>query len=62
MLPANSAKPAGKQGLTATSSQGGSNKYLNNLVEQDYCFIKCLLKPGLDLFSFETAGEDRTGI
>ncbi|GAC1631737.1 MAG: hypothetical protein NVS4B11_32170 [Ktedonobacteraceae bacterium] len=30
-------------------------KYLNNLIEQDHCFIKWLTKPGIGFFSFETA-------
>ncbi len=30
-------------------------KYLNNLIEEDHRFIKRLVKPGMDFFSFETA-------
>lgn len=29
-------------------------KFLNNLVEQDHRFLKCLVKPGLGFFSSET--------
>jgi hypothetical protein len=36
-------------------------KYLNNLVEQDHCFIKRLTKPGMGFFSFETAWRTRQG-
>jgi transposase-like protein len=31
------------------------NKYLNNIVEQDYCFIKKLVNPSLGFKSFHTA-------
>ena len=36
-------------------------KYLNNLIEQDYRFIKRLVKPGLGFFSFETASRTLQG-
>ena len=36
-------------------------KYLNNLIEQDHRFIKRLTKPGMGLFSFETAWRTLQG-
>ena len=36
-------------------------KYLNNLIEQDHCFIKRLTKPGMGFFSFETASRTLQG-
>src|SRR5216117_641548 len=36
-------------------------KYLNNIVEQDYRFIKRLVKPGMGFFSFETAERTLQG-
>ena len=36
-------------------------KSLNNLIEQDHCFIKRLVKPGMDFFSLETAGQTLQG-
>jgi transposase, IS6 family len=36
-------------------------KYLNNLIEQDYRFIKRLVKPGLGFFSLETASRTLQG-
>lgn len=37
------------------------NKYLNNLVEQDYRFIKRLIKPGMGFQSFNTARRTLRG-
>jgi len=36
-------------------------KYLNNLIEQDHRFIKRVVKPGREFFSFETAGRTLQG-
>jgi transposase, IS6 family len=36
-------------------------KYLNNLVEQDHRFIKRLVKPGMEFFSFESAWRTLQG-
>jgi len=36
-------------------------KYLNNIVEQDHRFVKRLVKPWMDFFSFETAGRTLQG-
>ncbi len=36
-------------------------KYLNNVVEQDHRFIKRLTKPGMGVFSFETAWQTIQG-
>jgi len=37
-------------GLLPHSVELRQVKYLNNLVEQDHCFIKRLTKPGLGFF------------
>lgn len=37
------------------------SKYLNNLVEQDHCFIKRLVKLGMGFFSFETVWQTLQG-
>ncbi len=36
-------------------------KYLNNSIEQDHRFLKRRVKPGLGLFSFETAWNTLQG-
>ena len=36
-------------------------KYLNNLIEPDHRFIKCLVKPGLGFLSFKTASRTLQG-
>ncbi len=42
-------------GILSASVELRQVKYLNNLIEQDYWFIKRLVKPGMGFFSFETA-------
>jgi IS6 family transposase len=44
--------------LVAAGERRQSN-YLNNLVEQDHRFIKRLVKPGMDIFSCETARKKK---
>ncbi len=36
-------------------------RYLNNIVEQDHRFIKCLVKPGMGFGSFNTARRTLRG-
>ena len=48
-------------GLLAESVELRQVKYLNNLVEQDHRFIKCLVKPGMGFFSVETAERTLQG-
>ncbi len=37
-------------------------KYLNNVVEQDHCFIKKITRPTLDFKAFHSAAATRVGI
>jgi IS6 family transposase len=48
-------------GAIPASCELRQNKYLNNLVEQDHRFIKRLVKPGMDFFSFCTAWRTLRG-
>ena len=48
-------------GLLPASVELRQVKYLNNLIEQDYRFIKRLVKPGMGFFSLETAGRTLQG-
>lgn len=44
-----------------TSCELRQSTYLNNLIEQDHRFIKRLVKPGMDFWSFETAWRTLQG-
>jgi transposase, IS6 family len=48
-------------GTLADSCELRQSKYLNNLVEQDHRFIKWLVKPGMDFFSFGSAWNTLQG-
>ena len=49
------------EGIVPESCELRQVKYLNNRIEQDHRFIKRLTKPGMGLFSFETAERTLQG-
>jgi transposase, IS6 family len=49
------------EGILSGSCELRQSKYLNNLVEQDHCFMKRLVKLGMGFFSFETAWRTLQG-
>jgi transposase, IS6 family len=49
------------EGMMPDRSGLRQSKYLNNLVEQDHCFLKRLIKLGMGFFSFETAWRTLQG-
>ena len=50
-----------EEGTLPNRTQLRQCKYLNNLIEQDYRFIKRRVNPGLGFFSFNTAGRTIKG-